>query len=134
MRFLKIRRRSDYRSLSWEMTPLVDVVFNLLLFFMLTSHFVIQPGIKIRLPQAITSDVVGAEQMILVVTAHDLIFLEGKPATIRQLKDRLQDAASIDKPILIKADTQASLGRLVEIWDLCRKAGISQINIATTQR
>ena len=50
-----------------------------------------------------------------------------------ELSSRLKIAAQEEKPILIKADRKASLGKVVEVWDLCRAGGIEKINIATTQ-
>jgi biopolymer transport protein ExbD len=53
--------------------------------------------------------------------------------TMSELASRLRIAARENKPLLIKADRRASLGKVVEVWDLCRDEGISQINIATSQ-
>jgi len=114
--------------------PLIDVMFNLLIFFMLTSNFVIQPGIKVHLPRAITSEVMSGENFVVTLTGQDLIFLNDKPITISELMAQLKEAASTNKSLLLKADTSASLGRVVEIWDLCRELGVSQINIATNQK
>ncbi len=114
--------------------PLIDVMFNLLIFFMLTSNFVIQPGIKVSLPKAITSEVMNSEYLILTVTAQDLLFLNDEPITINDLTEKLKEAVRENKSLLLKADTGASLGRVVEIWDLCRDIGVPQINIATNQK
>ena len=116
------------------MAPMIDVVFLLLIFFMLTSNFVIQPGIKVSLPRAITSEVMSSENFIVTLTGQDLLFLNDKPITINELVTQLKNAAVENKSLLLKADTSASLGRVVEIWDLCRELGIPQINIATNQK
>lgn len=133
MRFKSLKRRTSIVKGQLDIAPLIDVVFLLLIFFMLTSNFVIQSGINVSLPKAITSEVIASEHVIVSVTAQDLIFLNDKPITIEQLTSELRQAAREDKSLLLKADTGASLGRVVEIWDLCRELGIPQINIATNQ-
>src|SRR3990167_5693043 len=109
-------------------------MFLLLIFFMLTSNFVFQPGIKVQLPKAVTSETISSENLILTVTGQDLLFLNERPVTIDQLTVTLKEAAQENKSLLLKADSRASLGRVVEIWDLCRDLGIQQINLATNQK
>jgi biopolymer transport protein ExbD len=116
-----------------DIAPLIDMVFQLLIFFMLTSSFVMQPGIKINLPKAVTSEVVKYENIEIVVSAENVIYLNNKVLTSQELQRLLKQVAGRNQPILIKADKHASLGRVVEIWDMCRDLGVTQINIATNQ-
>ena len=116
-----------------DIAPLIDMVFQLLIFFMLTSSFVMQPGIKINLPKAITSEIVKFEKIEIVVSSENVTYFNSKVVSTGELKNLLKQAAKREQPILIKADSRASLGRVVEIWDICRDLGITQINIATNQ-
>ena len=116
-----------------DIAPLIDVVFQLLIFFLLTSSFIFQPGIKINLPKAVTSQIVQEQNVSITVTAENLIYIQDKAYTIKELSARLKQAAKENSPILINADRKASLGRVVEVWDLCRSLGISSVNIATNQ-
>lgn len=134
MRFERLKRRTTIEKGQLDIAPLIDVVFLLLIFFMLTSNFVFQPGIKVSLPKAVTSEVLSTENVIITVTGQDLLFLNEKPITISELTAELKEASRQNKSLLLKADTGASLGRVVEIWDLCRELGIPQINIATNQK
>lgn len=136
MRFKRLKRRTAIVKGQLDIAPLVDVMFNLLLFFMLTSNFVIQSGIKVSLPKAITSEALGGgrENIVISVTGQDLLFLDDKPVSISELMAELKDAARRDKSVLLRADTKTSLGRVVEIWDICREYGIPQINIATNEK
>ena len=134
MRFERIKRRTEIRKGQLDIAPLVDVVFLLLLFFMLTSNFVLQTGIKVSLPKAITSEVLSGENLVIAVSGQDLLFLNEQPITINELTARLKEAAAEKRSLLLKADSSASLGRVVEIWDMCRQAGVPQINIATNQK
>lgn len=116
-----------------DIAPLIDMIFQLLIFFMLTSSFVIQPGIKVNLPKAVTSEVVKSENVELVVSGENVTYFNGKVVTLAELKKLLNQVSRNKQSILIKADRRASLGRVVEIWDMCRDLGIAQINIATNQ-
>ena len=116
-----------------DIAPLIDMVFQLLIFFMLTSSFVMQPGIKINLPKAVTSEIVKFEKIEIVVSSENVTYFNSKVVSTNELKNLLKQAAERQQPILIKADSRASLGRVVEIWDICRDLGITQINIATNQ-
>jgi biopolymer transport protein ExbD len=121
-------------QLSIDIAPLIDVVFQLIIFFMLTSSFITQTGIKINLPKAVTSEVVQEETLVVTISAEGLIYLNDRLLSIEELKDELQRAEIQGKPLLIKADRRASLGKVVEVWDYCREAGITQVNIATDQK
>lgn len=116
-----------------DIAPLIDMVFQLLIFFMLTSSFVMQPGIKVNLPKALTSEVVRYENIEIVLSSENVIYLAGRVVTMQELNNFLKQVAKRKQAILIKSDRRASLGRVVEIWDMCRDLGITQINIATNQ-
>ncbi|MDD4909973.1 MAG: biopolymer transporter ExbD [Candidatus Omnitrophica bacterium] len=116
-----------------DIAPLIDVVFQLLIFFMLTSSFVMQPGIKVNLPKAVTSQVIEEENLVITVSSENVIYINEKVISLNELKDLLNRFVKKGKAILIKSDRRASLGRVVEVWDMCRESGISQVNIATNQ-
>lgn len=132
MRF-KGRMELEHGLRQIDIAPLIDIVFQLLIFFMLTSTFVVQPGIKINLPKAVTSEVIRFENIEILVTSESVTYLNGKVVTMQELKKLFQQAVKKNQTILIKADKRASLGKIVEIWDLARDSGVIQINIATNQ-
>ncbi|MDD4980866.1 MAG: biopolymer transporter ExbD [Candidatus Omnitrophica bacterium] len=116
-----------------DIAPLIDIVFQLLIFFMLTSSFVMQPGIKVNLPKAVTSEAVKYENTEIIISSENIVYLNGKVVNSAELKTLLKQVAKAKQGIMIKADRRASLGRIVEIWDLCRDLGVAQVNIATNQ-
>lgn len=132
MRF-KGRLELEHGLKQIDIAPLIDIVFQLLIFFMLTSSFIMQPGIKVNLPKAVTSEVVRYENIEILVTAENVTYLNGKVVTMNELKALFKQVAKRSQTILIKSDRRASLGRVVEIWDMARDTGITQINIATNQ-
>lgn len=116
-----------------DIAPLIDVIFLLLIFFMLTSSFMLQPGIKVNLPGAITSKVIPEKNLEILINGKDHIYVQNKRITVKELTARIRMAGKTKTPVLIKADKSASLGNVVMVWDLCREVGISNVNIATTQ-
>ena len=128
---MKFKRHVKYEKQTLDMTPLIDVVFQLLLFFMLSSSFILQPGIKIRLPEAVTSKVTYDKMDIITLATNHRIFFNDSEVSAEQLNYHLELIAQKDGLILIKADAKVDLGTVVYVWDLCRQAGITQLNIAT---
>jgi biopolymer transport protein ExbD len=117
-----------------DVTPLIDVVFQLLIFFMLTSSFISPAGIRINLPSASSGKPMAKQNMIIFVTGDNKVMVDGKEVNTKGLKAKINTAAKVDSHILINADKGAQLGGVVEIWDLCREAGISNLNIATEKK
>ncbi len=115
-----------------DLAPLIDVIFLLLIFFMLSSSFTFQSGINVKLPKAVTSDTVSNEGFTISITGEDVVYFNGKITTVKELQDQLKDANK-ETLVMIKADRRSSMGRIVDIWDLCRQLGIEKINIATTR-
>lgn len=116
-----------------DIAPLIDVVFLLLIFFMLSSSFTLQSGINVKLPKTVTSDVIKNENVTVTITRENVIYLNDKVITLKELNQALSQLSGKDRPLLIKADRRASVGRVVDVWDLCRNLGIERINIATNQ-
>ena len=130
---MKFKRRLKMEKGMIDLTPMVNVFFLLFVFFLFTSSFIFQPGIKVSLPKAVTSEVMQLDNVTVTVTKDDKIYLEDRQVTIEELASRLKMLAKEKMGLLIKADSRAPLGRIVEIWDACRREGVSQINIATNQ-
>lgn len=114
-----------------DIIPLIDCVFLLLIFFMLSSSFVAVPGINIKLPEAVSAEKIDTRPLNVVISSEDIVYLRGKPYTKNEIEEYFRDQ-KVDS-IFIKADKNASLRVIVAIWDICKKLNISRIGIATTQ-
>ena len=128
---MKFKRRLKIEKGMVDLTPLVNVFFLLFIFFLFTSSFIFQPGIKVSLPKALTSEVIQQEGVVIMITANDKVYLNEREINADEIASNLRLLAKTGTPLLIKADSKASLGRVVEIWDMCRNEGILQVNIAT---
>ena len=130
---MRFKRKVFLEKGHLDIAPLIDVVFLLLIFFMLTSSFIFQPGIRVNLPKAVTSEILHKELLIVVVTEGNEVFINERPVERDELVSRITLAARDDKSLLIKADKGADLGKVIEVWDICRQFDIKRISIATTQ-
>ena len=117
-----------------DITPLIDVVFLLLIFFLLTATFVTNPSIPVNLPKA-SAKVTRRVRKDLVVTVRSTgeIEFEGKVMDIPELQMRLRKVVKERKNVklLIRADTQAVVGRMVDVMSLARDLGIDRFGLAT---
>jgi biopolymer transport protein ExbD len=129
----KIPRKTRLLKGDLDIAPLIDCVFLLLIFFMLTSTFVKPAGIKVNLPKTVTADLLTEGKFVIVVTSEDIIYYGDKAVDLDELKQLLQKKKGEIKGVLIKADKRASLGRIIQVWDICRDLGIQKLNIATLQ-
>lgn len=130
---MKFKRHLKIEKGLVDLTPFVNIFFLLLIFFIFTSSFIFQPGIKVKLPKAVTSEVIEQDSLVMVITKGDKVYLNDREISQDQIVSNLRIIAKENVPLLIKADSDASLGKIVEIWDICRSEGVSQVNIATGQ-
>lgn len=118
---------------SINMAPLIDVIFQLLIFFMLSSSFTFPSGINVKLPKAVTSDVIKEDNVVISISSENILYLNNAVITVKELGAYLKKMPDKQQPILLKADRRSSVGRIVDVWDLCRSIGVENINIATNQ-
>jgi biopolymer transport protein ExbD len=132
MRF-KRQIKLEYKSELFDVIPFLNIFFLLLLLFISTSFFTVSPRILVKLPKTITSDVVKNENVFITVTSENIIYMNNKVVTFKELTDQLTRMNPKNKQLLIKADRRASVGRLIDLWDLCRRLGIEKVNIGTSE-
>lgn len=116
-----------------DIAPLINIFFLLLIFFMLTTSLLMQPAIKVNLPKTVISKALKVEDVQIVISAENVVYVDGNVVTLQELKTLLKQVAESGASVLIKSDKRSSLGKQVEIWDMCRDLGVAQINIATNQ-
>lgn len=128
------RRRSGQMP---NLTPLIDIVFLLLVFFMLTSHFVQEQAIDIDLPVADSGEAVAEdEQLELVINAEGRFLLNDhfvEPESLESLlREKLESRQ--DRNLRVRGDRHAPLGQAVTVLDMARKAGASGVDLVTEQQ
>ncbi|MFC1809202.1 ExbD/TolR family protein [Candidatus Omnitrophota bacterium] len=130
MRFAYKLRHADLRL---DMTPLIDVVFLLLIFFMVTSSFVHISGIRVRLPDAQSSKLVNKETGLKVsVDARGRYFVDNKKTSFNKLIELFKKQKK-DAVVTISADKQVTFEAVMKVWDEARKNGFKEIMVLTTK-
>ncbi|GAB4257760.1 MAG: biopolymer transporter ExbD [Methylomicrobium sp.] len=117
-----------------NMTPLIDMVFILLIFFLVTSSFIRESAVIVERPKATTAVPQQDNALIVTLSADEQIWLDDAAVDIRLLRERCEqrEFASPSRPVIILADTQTSTGLLVSVMDQLRLAGFVNISVAAS--
>jgi len=130
MRFLRNKKEDDPRL---GIAPLIDIVFLLLIFFMVTSHFDLASGVKLQLPKMSTRLDENPQQETSVLIDRDgNAYLEGEKITPQDLKETLGSMVT-EKGlvrIVLQADREALHGKVMHVIDTARSAGVRSVIIA----
>lgn len=117
-----------------DLTPIVDVVFNLLIFFAVTLSFAATSGgINVNLPSASSADPVEAEQITVNMTQDGKLFYNDQNVDIEGLAARLKEVKNKESIIIIRADSTVPHGKVVQVMDTVKAEGLSKIAIAVDQ-
>ncbi len=117
-----------------NLTPLIDIVFLLLIFFMLTSHFVRDEVINIDLPEADSGEALDEPQQVEVVINEAGEFsIDSQIISLDKLQGALEDKLKNqeEKIVRIRGDENVDLGIAIEAFDAARKAGADGVDIVT---
>jgi len=120
-----------------DITPIVDTVFNLLIFFALSLNFVSTPGIPVNLPKSAAQEIPQERKDLRVaITAAGQIYANQRAVDLKALAGEFRRAAQAggETQILIQADQQVAHGQVVEVMDLARRAGLHRLAIITRPR
>ncbi|MBI4354945.1 MAG: biopolymer transporter ExbD [Candidatus Omnitrophica bacterium] len=112
-----------------NVTPMVDVTLVMLIIFMVAAPL-LQQGIAVQLPKATATQEATDADLAITLTREHVVYFNNAVVTLKELRSRLAGLQS-DRPVLIRADRHASVGRLVELWDLCREVGLNKVQILT---
>lgn len=130
MKFRELRRVQAQPG----MTAMIDVIFLLLLFFVLSSTFVLQPGIRVNLPTAVTVEHPVRKDLILIIARDRRIFLNNRQVTLDELWGRLMEEMKTqpEGTVVIRADRDIPHGLVVKVMDVAKQAGATRLAIATS--
>jgi biopolymer transport protein ExbD len=116
-----------------NMTPMLDIVFILLIFFIVTASFVKESGIDIRRPSAVTTE--SKEQASIVVAINEIgeIWIDKRAVDVRSVRANIERlrAENPQGSVVIQADKNSKNGLLVQVMDAARQAGVENVSIAT---
>ncbi len=118
-----------------NISPLIDMVFILLIFFMVSTTFVKDMKLDLNRPAASSGTTASTKAIRLYVDNKGEIYLDGEPVRVWVLQSRIRDllSASTAKTVLVVTDESVPVSRLVEVVDQARLAGASDVGVATVE-
>jgi len=127
----KVRRREQEES-EVNLTPMLDVVFIMLIFFIVTASFVKESGIDVSRPPAATAERKERGNILVAITANDQIWMDRRQVDPRALRANLErlHAENPQGSVVIQADKASKNGLLVQVMDAARLAGVKSVSLA----
>ncbi len=129
---MKIRAENKLLD-TFSFSSLTDIVLLLLIFFLLSSTFIIQPGIKVKLPISETAESTNEKSITITLTKKGLIYLNQNQVSITDLPARWNQLMAInpEQAIIIRADRGVTIEQTVAVLDIGKMVGATNFNIAT---
>ena len=127
------RKKRPRYGVQVPLTSLIDIVFLLLVYFLLTTNFMVDEGIDVKLPQAQASKQQTQVEITVYVDEQGRTFLANKQLSLNELFNRLKTllAKSDNGLVVIKADRRVVLNKAVAVMDLAKAAGAKRLCLAT---
>ncbi len=120
---------------TFSYSSLTDIVLLLLIFFLLSSTYIIQPGIKVTLPKTKTAESHSEKSIYITVTKTGIVYLNDKQISLGKLAPELRRLliSGEKQVVVIRADKDVNLETAVRVMDICKSAGAQKFLIATRQ-
>lgn len=119
-----------------DMTPMLDVVFIMLIFFIVTASFVKETGIDIERPSASTSESKSSASILIAISADNQIWIDKRRIDIRSVRANIErlHAENPKASVIIQADRKSLVETLTDITDAAREAGVKNVSVATVKQ
>ena len=130
--FVHKKRKPGYQ-IQPPLTSLIDIIFMLLIYFMLTTNFIVEEGIKVKLPNAQASAPQVKQEITVFVDKEGTTYISNKEIPIDTLYARIKEMIgnNTDRLVVVKADKTVVLNKAVRVMDIAKAAGASRLCLAT---
>lgn len=133
---MRLKSRRGQIQSNVDMTPMIDIVFQLILFFLVSTTFAILPGIKLNLPSSHTSEGTSVQGITISASQDGTLFFNEKQVSVEELGMELVmydtgDKKKVEFPVSLEADSEVTNGTIVSLFDVIRESGYSVINLRT---
>ena len=129
---MRRQRARDQEESEVNMTPMLDIVFIMLIFFIVTASFVKEAGIDVTRPPAATAERKERGNILIAITENDQIWMDRRQVDVRALRANIErlHAENPQGSVVIQADKNSKNGLLVEVMDAARSSGVSNVSLA----
>ncbi len=126
------KKRSRY-TIQTPLTSLIDIVFLLLIYFLLTTNFLVDEGIQIKLPRAKAAAPQTRQEITVYVDRNGRAYLNNAPVPEDELFRKLREmiGGEADRLVVVKADREVILNKAVKVMDMAKAAGAGRLCLAT---
>ncbi len=116
-----------------DLTPMLDVVFIMLIFFIVTASFIKEAGVEVNRPEASTANPKENVNILIAVTANDEVWMDGRRIDVRAVRANVErlHAENPKGAVVIQADNDSTTQTVVKVLDASREAGVSDVSLAT---
>ena len=133
---MRLKSRRNRINSNVDMTPMIDIVFQLIVFFLVSTTFAIVPGIKLNLPQSRTAEGTSVQGITIYAEKNGVMFFNDIEVSMETLGEQLRnfdtkDTKKEEFPVSLQADDEVTNGTIVKIFDIIRENGYSVINLRT---
>ncbi|HEY7774994.1 MAG TPA: biopolymer transporter ExbD [Kineobactrum sp.] len=119
-----------------DLTPMLDVVFIMLIFFIVTAVFIKEAGVEVNRPEASTSELVENVNILIAVNAANEIWMDKRRIDIRAVRANIErlHAENPKGAVVIQADNESSTETVVAVIDASREAGVYDVSLSTDEK
>jgi len=119
-----------------DLTPMLDVVFIMLIFFIVTASFVKETGIEINRPEASTAEAEDTAVILVAINANNDIWIDRRRIDVRAVRANIErmHAENPRGVVIVQADNRANVQTLTAVVDAARQAGVMDVSVATEDR
>ena len=116
-----------------DLSPMIDCIFILLIFFIVTTVFVEETGVDVTRPKATTSDKLESNSILIAITSDDRIIYGGDEYRLSGIQEIVKEKLSEQKdmPVILQGDALASHGIVTRVYEQCEAAGAQKISTST---
>ncbi len=131
---MRRRHRGADEELEINLTPMLDVTFIMLIFFIVTASFVKESGIDVHKPAAATAEKKERGNILVAITESGQVWIDKRPVDVRAVRANIErlHAENPQGAVVIQADKNSRNGLLVDVMDAAREAGVFNVSIAAS--
>ena len=128
-------RRKDQTVDHIDVSPLIDMVFILLIFFMVTTTFVKDMKLDLDRPSAATASLVNEKVIRVYIDSNREVYIDNQPIKVWAIQSKLRDLlrSSTNKAVLVVTDSQIPVSSVIDVIDECKLSGAKDVAVSTTK-
>ncbi|QNI02707.1 biopolymer transporter ExbD [Halomonas sp. SH5A2] len=116
-----------------NLTPMLDVVFIMLIFFIVTTSFIKESGIEINRPESSDASPRPDAQVLVALSPEGAVWVDGRAIDAHRVGEEVAGMISEDGSVVIQADRESTTGLLIEVMDRLEQAGVDQVAVAASR-